>query len=396
MENFRNYYDILNINRQAKGDEIKQAFRRLARQYHPDLNPGDQGAEEKFKTLSEAYEVLSDPNKRAKYDQFSLFWKRQESPGGDRGRNPRPGVRQPEADNDFSQFPDFNIFVDDLLGRGPVNPRPGVRSPAAAGAELRSEPRSAPRRTMPRTEGSRIPEPRTQNPRTPEPQNPEPRTQNPRTPEPRTEVRSAPPPLVNRGASPPPPALGYKTGMVKTAYTIRPAAPPRDAEAKLEVPLERAYSGGRERVRLEDGRSIEVDMPGGMVTGQQMRLRGQGIEGGNLYLRVVVTPHPFYRLQGSDLFCVVSISPVEAILGAAIAVPTLDGPVQMKLQPGVRSGQRLRLAAKGYPQPQGRRGDQIVEVQVVIPKTISPEERVLYEEIYGLERDRLHKPLLLG
>jgi curved DNA-binding protein len=291
-------------------DEIKKVYRRLARQYHPDLNPGNKVAEEKFKDVGEAYEVLSDTTKRAQYDQFSQYWNQ----GGFQG-NTAPtsntgktwdgraaGTSRPSTDEvDFSQFPDFNTFVDQLLNRrGSSSPNTNVRSTG----------------------------------------------------------KSAPPPSNTRNR--------------------------RDAEARLSVPLERAYQGGRERIRLEDGRSLEVDMPAGMLSGQKLRLRGQGLGGGDLYLKIDVATHPFFKLEGADIVCQLPVTPPEAVLGGKVDVPTLDGFVQMTIPVGVRSGQRLRLANKGYPIDK-RRGDQIVEIQIVTPKDLTAQERELYEKLRQME-----------
>jgi curved DNA-binding protein len=212
MQNFWNYYEILGVAREADFSEIKQAYRKLARQYHPDLNPGDRVAEEKFKLLGEAYEVLSDQQKRSQYEKFSQYWRQR---GFARATGDRPPASEERSggrlfeDLGFGEFRDFNSFIDQLLNR---------RSQVAAPAQ---------------------------------PQQPGP---------------------IRR----------------------------RDAEADLTIPLEKAFQGGRERIRLEDGRSLEVTMPPGMVTGQRIRLRGQGMGGGNLYLRIEVEPHPFFQLQGSD------------------------------------------------------------------------------------------------
>lgn len=303
MQNFRNYYDILGVSKDVTVEEIKKSFRKLARQYHPDLNPGNAEAEEKFKDINEAYEVLSDPEKRTQYDQFGRFWNRPGFQNGRRGWSGRSGDRAPD-DFNFGEFNDFNSFVDQLLNR-------------------REE-------------------------------------------------------TVNRTAQEP-----FRPGTTKTSRTIA-RAKPRDAEARLTVPLDRAYQGGRERIRLEDGRSLEVNMPPGMVKGQRVRLKGQGVSGGDLYLKIEVSPHPFFKLEGSDVFCQLPVTPTEAVLGGLIEVPTLDGLVKMSIPPGVRSGQRLRLANKGYP-VEGDRGDQIVEIQIVIPKELSDQERELYEKLRQLE-----------
>lgn len=309
MQNFRNYYDILGVNRDATQEDIKRAFRKLARQYHPDLNPGNKAAEDRFKDINEAYEVLSDTEKRSQYDQFGRYWNR---PGfqatgvrGGRGWNGRGSDRTADEVN-FGEFSDFNSFVDQLLNR---------RERASAATSPVQEP--------------------------------------------------------------------FRPGSSKTTYTV-PRTKPRDAEARLSVPLDRAYSGGRERIRLEDGRSLEVNMPSGMVSGQRVRLKGQGVLGGDLYLKIDVAPHPFFTLEGSDIFCQLPVTPCEAVLGGAIEVPTLDGLVKMTIPPGVRSGQRLRLANKGYP-VNGQRGDQIVEIQIVVPKEVSAQEQELYEKLRQLE-----------
>jgi curved DNA-binding protein len=311
MQNFRNYYEILGVPRDATVEEIKKVYRRLARQYHPDLNPGDKAAEEKFKDIGEAYEVLSDLGKRAQYDQFSRFWKKGGFQGGasrSRTGNDRANRTATATDDvDFSQFSDFNSFVDQLLNR---------RSDADTSAAVRDP---------------------------------------------------------------------YRPGTTKTAYTVsRPSTNPRNAEARLSVPLDKAYNGGRERIRLEDGRSLEVSMPPAMVTGQRIRLKGQGVSGGDLYLKIDVAPHPFFKVDGADIACQLPITPSEAVLGGAIEVPTLDGLVKMMIPSGVRSGQKLRLGNKGYP-INGKRGDQIVEIQLITPRDISDQERELYEKLRQVE-----------
>jgi curved DNA-binding protein len=322
MENFRNYYEILGVPREATNDAIKQAYRKLARQYHPDLNPGDKSAEERFKLLGEAYEVLSDQERRSQYEQFSQYWKQK---GFQRSRSTakrteieteRSGPRISLEDFGFGEFSDFNKFIDQLLNRRPTSARRnvveesnGYTAPAADGYGSRS----------------------------------------------------------------------------RAAQTAKATPGRRDAEADLTIPLEKAYLGGRERIRLEDGRSLEVNMPGGMVTGQRIRLRGQGVGGGNLYLRIEVEPHPFFRLQGNDIYCRVPITPSEAALGGAIEVPTLDGPVRLTLPQGAQQGQVLRMTGRGFPIGRDRRGDQLVELEIVIPTGLDDREKALYQDLLEVE-----------
>ena len=284
MQNFRDYYEILGIVQSADSQTIKQAYRRLARQFHPDLNPDNQDAEDRFKSLGVAFEILSDAERRSQYDDYRRYWLQQKS----------------EAD--YRDLEDFNHFVDHLLNRQ-VDVNSSVRS-----------------------------------------------------------------------------QKNQKKAGSKTS-----TSPRRDAEASLQVPLERAFQGGTERVRLEDGRALDVDMPPGMVTGQRIRLRGQGINGGDLYLNIVVEPHRFLTVQGQDVVCHLPITPSEAALGGQVTVPTLDGPVQMTIPAGIQSGRKLRLADKGYGRTSGERGDQIVEIEVAVPKTLSDYEVELYEKLRAVE-----------
>ncbi|GCL36660.1 chaperone DnaJ domain-containing protein [Sphaerospermopsis reniformis] len=319
LQNFRDYYEILGVTKEASSEEIKKVYRRLARQYHPDLNPGDKEAEEKFKTIGEAYEILSDPSRRSQYDQFSRYWKQKGFAGSKQSPKPkgwgdsRTNTRTSQ-EVDPSEFPDFESFINTVIG---VSSRKDTRT---------------------NTDSTTTSDP-------------------------------------------------FRTPRTKVAYTVNtpPRTTRRDIEARLTLPLEKAYQGGNERIRLEDGRSLEVTMPPAMVTGQTIRLRNQGIGGGDLYLKITVETHPLFKLEGANIFCQIPVTPSEAVLGGQVEAPTLDGPVKMTIPPAVRSGQRFRLANKGYPVEGGKRGDQLVEIQIVTPKNITPEERELYEKLREIE-----------
>ena len=367
MQNFRNYYLILGVPKDASADEIKKAYRRLARQLHPDVNPGDKSAEDRFKDINEAYDILSDIDKRAQYDQFSKFWKQKGFQGKQGVRlpnfktwgNSKATRKRPAEDVDFSDYSDFNKFLDQVLGRrrevrmATANDAPRVDSyepwntaskKTSYVANSREDRRDVDDREIRRETVDR-------------------------------EIRRD---IVDREIR-----RDIVDREIRRETVDRETR--RDIEARLTLPLERAYSGGTERIRLEDGRAIEVNLPPAMVSGQRIRLRNQGMGGGDLYLKITVSPHPFFRLEMSEICCELPLTPSEAVLGGEIEVPTLDGLVKMKLPPGVTSGKRLRLANKGYPTGNGDRGDQLVEIQVLIPKEISEEERELYEKLRQIE-----------
>jgi len=283
MQDVRNYYEMLGVTKNASSSEIKKAYRTLAIKYHPDRNLGNKAAEEKFKDINEAYEVLSDQTRRVQYDQSVIN-------GAFKG-----GIGNFRRSNNNA-------------ARGATAPR-----------QRRVDPQD------------------------------------------------------------------YRPGKTKVERVVRPPAR-RDIEAKLTLRLDEAYRGGKRKIRLEDGRSLEVDMPQGIVNGRRIRLQGQGIEGGDLYLKITVARHPFFEIQGENIYCQIPITPTEAILGSAIEVPTIDGLVKVSVPNGVRSGQRLRLANKGYFDKSGNRGDQLVEIQIVTPKEISPAEKELYEKLRELEQ----------
>jgi curved DNA-binding protein len=295
MQEVGNYYEMLGVSKSASSSEIKQAYRTLAIKYHPDRNLGNKAAEEKFKDINEAYEVLSDQTRRVQYDQ-SLNRKNfiNKAGLGNFGRNNGAGVRATTENRSRSR-----VETDD-----------------------------------------------------------------------------------------------YRPGTTKRTRVVNSRPARRDIEAKLTLGLDEAYRGGKRKIRLEDGRSLEVDMPPAMINGQRIRLKGQGIEEGDLYLKITVARHPFFEIQGENIYCQIPVTPTEAILGSAIEVPTIDGLVKVSVPNGVRSGQRLRLANKGYFDKSGNRGDQLVEIQIFTPKEITTAEKELYEQLRALEQFNPRKNLL--
>lgn len=308
----KNYYQILGVEPSATLEEVKKEFRVLARRYHPDLNPGDKGAEEMFKKINEAYDTLSDQIKRQQYDLL-IF-------GTSRRRFPRATANTATGNNSGFPFNNINSFWDDVRNNS-VNRPPTARAKSSRTEDYQSS----------------------------------------------TTKRVKPAPSRNN---------------------------PKDIEAKLLLPLEKAYLGGRERIRLEDGRSLEIDMPPAMYHGQKIRLKGQGINGGDLYLKILIEEHPFFTLTKTDISCEIPLTPSEAVVGGAVEVPTIDGLVRMNVPPGVKQGQRLKLADKGYPNIRGERGDQMIIIRIVPPINVSEEEKKLYKQIRDIETFNPRQELL--
>jgi curved DNA-binding protein len=315
---FKDYYAVLGVSKSADADEIKQAYRKLARKYHPDMNPGDKAAEAQFKEVNEAYEVLSDPDKRKKYDQFGQYWRQ-----ADQARSPftNTNVNVDFDGFEFGRYGSFEEFINELLGRM------GGEAPFGGPGE---------RRTSYRT--------------------------------------------TTRGPS------GFRD--VGAEYSSSTAGGTGlDTEAKLVLSLSEAFHGVQKRLILNN-EEFEVRIPPGAKPGSRIRVRGKGrfsphytTQRGDLYLTVELTPHPFFQFEGDNLTCEVAITPDEAVLGTQIEVPTPDGSVTVNVPAGVRSGQTLRLRGKGWRDPKGGRGDQMVHLVITTPKDISPTERDYYEKI---------------
>ena len=336
----KDYYDVLGVKRGASDNEIKQAYRKLARKFHPDLNPGDKSAEEQFKGLQEAYDVLSDPENRKLYDQYGDNWRAVKSgagappPGWEGTQRSTRGAGPGAGGFDFGDF-DFSDF----------------RSAGGAGGfDIFEEMFGGSGRGRGRRSG--------------------------------------------RG---------------------------RDVEAELELSIEEAHRGVRRTIQmqvaetcptcggsgLKDGKpcetcrgsgqvlkpkTIEVNIPPGVRDGSTIRLAGQGGTGsngsepGDLYLQIRLRPHPVFTVKGDDLEVELPITPWEAVLGAKVAAPTIDGKVELTIPPGAKSGQRLRLRGQGLNKRKGGRGDEYVRLKIVVPKQVSAEERHLYEELKRISR----------
>ena len=353
----RDYYDILGVSRNATQEEIKRAYRRLARKYHPDVNPGDKAAEERFKEIQEAYEVLGDPEKRAKYDRFGhAAFEGAESAGGFGGQRVYTWTTEPGEDftTIFEQFDLGDIFGG--FGFGGTR----TRARAARGRDLRT------RITIPfltAVKGGSV----------------ELRLRKPKR-------------CATCGGSGAAPGSAWATcascgGSGRRRGPLGFGAACSHCGGEGKVPAQACGSCGGSGMS-ETPETISVRIPAGIEDGTELRLRGQGAAGpgggppGDLYVEVNVAPHPYFRREGRNIVLRLPLSITEAALGTRIDVPTVDGIVTLTVPPGTSSHQRLRLRGKGIPDPHtGSRGDQLVEVQIVAPKELSARAKELLEAL---------------
>jgi len=303
---FKNYYEVLGVAPDASSAEIKKAFRKLGRKYHPDVAKDKSGAENRFKEINEANEVLSDPGKRRKYDELGADWNR---PGQQAGGFGYGAEDDAEFNFDGTGFSDF---FEKFFGR---------RGQTASGF---GRPRS--------------------------------------------------------------------TGMGGAPFSRRG----QDIESEILVTLNEVMHGSARMIDLQridpaTGQStiqtLRVKIPPGVREAQLIRLAGKGQEGigggdpGNLYLRVQLATHPDFRVQGANLYCNLELSPWEAVLGAAVHIPTVDGTVSLNIPPGTTAEREFRLRGKGLPADDGKRGDLHAIVSIQVPSELTPEQKLLWEQL---------------
>lgn len=322
----KNYYDVLGVSKNASQDEIRKAYRKLARKYHPDVNPGDEAAEDRFKEINEAYEVLSDPDKRKKYDQFGAQWRQyeraggrpedfdwsqwQSQPGGRAGTGYRT-VSPEEFEQMFGGAGGFSDFFETLFGG-----RAGRSAQGRSGFDF-SDFGGARQRVRPR------------------------------------------------------PRAG------------------RDVEHQVEITLEEAFHGTTRSLQYEDGRQIQAKIPPGVKTGSRIRLSGQGQPGaaggeaGDLYLKVKVLTHERFDREGDDLHVTVPIDLYTVMLGGEVVVPSIDREVRLNIPPETNNGKVFRLSGLGMPtlRDPEKRGDLYATVEVQLPQNLSQQEEALFKEL---------------
>jgi DnaJ-class molecular chaperone len=334
---FRDYYEVLGVKRTAGEDEIRQAFRRLARQYHPDMNQNDSTAEEKFKEINEANEVLSDAEKRKKYDQLGASWKN----GAD--FSPPPGWQRERV-----TYEEYRSAYGDEYQRKTTQTRT-TTSESSGGIfsdffEM----------------------------------------------------------LFGDSDS----KANNKSSATKRNH---------DAEIEIQLSLEDAHRGGRQRIALQrprlcpacrgEGRfgssicpsckgtkqvyvqkPIEVNIPLGVRNGAVIKAPGHGHRGsdgkrGDLFIKIKLKLHAHFAVSGDDTYADLLLAPWEAALGTSLEIPTVDGKVSIRIAPGSQSGQRMRLKEHGLSKRGGGRGDHYLKIRIVVPATLTERERELYKQL---------------
>jgi len=356
----QDYYELLGVSRKAPQKEIRQAYRKLARKHHPDLNPGDKSAEEKFKQVQEAYDVLSDAKKRQMYDQFGF-----ETPGAS---GMPEGVDPGDVHFDFGGFdfgggvggagPSFrDLFGQFFRGGAPVEAPSRAESGSSLEYQIEITFWEAVQGTVKKLTIARL--------------------------DTCTDCRGT----AAAGQPQTCTACGGTGQVTQTSGKMRFNLTCTRCGGTGRVRNVCRTCGGEGRVRRSD--TIEVRIPAGVQTGSRVRVPGRGNAGtagappGDLYIITDVQPHPFFDRRGDDLYTVVPITVTEATLGAKIEVPTVDGRSLLRIPPGTNSGQKLRLRDKGVPsarQP-GHRGNQYVELQVNVPKPVDERVRELLREL---------------
>lgn len=331
---YKDYYKVLGVSRNADEKEIKSAYRKLARKYHPDVNPGDPTAEERFKEISEAYEVLSDPRKRAQYDNLGPQWRAASaSTGGYSGTDPF-GAEPFGQQGPFSA-PDLQELFETLFGgRQQGRTRRARRGEDVEfGIDVSLED-------------------------------------------------------VMRGAV---------REHVVNIEDVCPTCAGTGTRSRSRVPFDigaPACPDCRGRGRRARTQRLKVRIPPGVEDGRRLCLRGQGAAGpdgtrGDLYLVVRVRPHADFQVHNRDLQTEVSIPYTVAALGGEVPVRTPVGNITVNVPAGVQSGQRIRVAGQGLPNPDGKAGDLYAKVRVTVPKDLSPRERELLTELARLRGDRV-------
>jgi len=350
----RDFYEVLGVARDSEPDDVKRAYRQMALKFHPDRNPGDKDAEKKFKEAAEAYEVLSDPEKRQRYDRY-----------GHAGLDGAAVHDFRSTDDIMSAFSDIfgGGLFGDLFGERRRGPRPGPDLLMKLEIELVE----AARGTSRSIEVSRQ--------------------------EFCSDCRGS---GSRKGTSPTTCNYCGGRGQIVQArgfFQVATTCPACGGDGvRVTDPCPTCRGAGR----TPSASKLHVDVPPGVESGMWLQLRNQGELGdigaprGNLRIQVVVKRHPFFERRRNDLFCQVPISFAQATLGAEIQVPTLDGPGSVMVPRGTQSGEMIRIKGRGMPDISGRgRGDELVEVVVETPRHLTPRQEELLREFAEIEHEQV-------
>ncbi|MGH9632754.1 MAG: molecular chaperone DnaJ [Bryobacteraceae bacterium] len=374
----QDYYETLGVSRTASDEEIRKAYRRLARKYHPDLNPGDKSSEDRFKNVQEAYDILSEPKKRQMYDQYG-FYSDQAMPGpgapggGAQGQGPNMGF----GGFDFTDFTQgagrdetygggsFRDLFSQFFGGRQAQPDSGVAPQKGADLEytLNIDFWQSIRGTQVRLKVTR------------------------------QDLCETCKGTGSAGGTTPvcPECNGSGTvSQMAGAMRFNLSCPRCGGRGRLKNACPKCYGEGR----VPRPETVEIRIPAGAQTGSRLRVAGKGNAGtqgappGDLYITVRVEPHPFFERDGDDIRIQVPITVSEAGLGAKIEVPTIDGRALLKVPQGTNNGQKFRLREKGvFNSRRNQRGDQIVEVQIQAPKVQDERTKELLRELSQLQTE---------
>ena len=354
----RDYYEVLAVDRSASESDIKSAYRKLALKYHPDRNPDDKVAEDKFKEAAEAYGILADPQKRARYDQFGH--------AGVTGAGGRPDF-DPTI---FSDFGDIFGGFGDLFGGGKRR-----RGGPTRGSDLRYDLSISFDQAATGTETT-LQIPRMEVCERCNGTNVEPGTQPETCPQ-----------CAGRGQ------VRYQQGFLTVARTCGQCR----GQGKI---IKHPCTNCRGQGGIEQSRKLTVKIPAGIATGQQLRLQGEGEHGsaggptGDLYVVVQVEEHDFFRRDGDDLWCEISVSFPTLALGGEISIPTLGNKTEkLKVPPGTQPESKLPVRGQGMPRVSARgRGDLYVLVQAEVPAKLSAEQKTLLQQLDDTIPNKYSKP----